>query len=344
MTQSSSRWILITGMLLIGLVVVAMTVWAGLAIYYSYLPEKVRPVLAVLYVIASLSIFAMIRPMRLALGAYAVLFLCVLVGWLSMKPSNDREWQPDVARMPHAEIDGDRITVRNIRNCDYRTETDYTVSYYDMTVNLSELESIDFYMVDWGLKHLVHTMVSFGFGDDRYICISIETRKEVGEDYSTIKGFFRQYELYYVLADERDVVRLRTNYRVGEDVRLYRIKGLSKELMHEIFMHYMDTINSLQSKPEWYNALTGNCTTQIRRHTYPYTHTKWDWRLILNGYLDTLFYEKGSIDTSMPLETLKQKSLINDRGKKAGNSKDYSKIIREGLPGMNDMTSRSETP
>ncbi len=171
-----------------------------------------------------------------------------------MKPSNDREWQADVALLPHADIHGNRVTVYNVRNCDYRGENDYTVRYYNKTFDLAKLESIDLYVVNWGIKYISHTMISFGFQGGDYLCVSIETRKEKGEDYSTVKGFFRQYELIYVVADERDLVRLRTNYRQGETVYLYRIQG-TKAFFRSLFLDYMHYINHLNASPEWYNAL-----------------------------------------------------------------------------------------
>jgi hypothetical protein len=178
-------------------------------------------------------------------------------------------------------------------------------------------------------------MVSFGFEGDQYLCISIETRKEKGEGYSTIKGFFRQYELFYVVADERDLVRLRTNHRKGETIYLYRIKGASMDVGRQVFLDYLQYINGLRKEPEWYNALTGNCTTQIRGHTRPYTgRTRWDWRILVNGYIDQMAYENGSLDRSFPFEELKKRSVINGRAKAADKDPAFSKRIREGLPGI----------
>jgi hypothetical protein len=319
----------------IGLLLMTMIGWGALAIYYSYLPEVVRTVLSIVFVLGSLIILIFLRPRWLAYGAFIVLFAIVLIGWLSIKPSNNRNWQPDVARLSHATIDGDRITVHNIRNCDYRSETDYTIHYYDKIFELSKLSSMDLYLVDWGLKYVVHTMVSFGFEGGQYLCISIETRKEKGEDYSTLKGFFRQYELFYVVADERDVVRLRTNYRKGETVYLYRITGAPMDLVREVFLDYFRYINGLKEKPEWYNALTANCTTAIRGHTRPYTgRNRWDWRILVNGYADEMVYENGSLDRSLPFQELKRLSVINERAKAADKNLAFSKRIREGLPGM----------
>jgi hypothetical protein len=158
-----------------------------------------------------------------------------------------------------------------------------------------------------------------------------------GEGYSTLRGFFRQYELTYVVADERDVVRLRTNYRQGETVYLYRIQG-DKALFREVFLDYFRSINRLNDTPEWYNALLSNCTSVLRGHTRPYFRkVLWDWRLLANGYADELAYEKGALDTSLPFAELKRRSIINLKAKAADQDADFSLRIREGLPGMNAL-------
>jgi hypothetical protein len=177
-------------------------------------------------------------------------------------------------------------------------------------------------------------MLSFGFNNQEYVAISIEARKEQGEGYSTLRGFFRQYELTYVVADERDVVRLRTNYRQGETVYLYRIQG-DKALFREVFLDYFRSINQLKDTPTWYNALLSNCTSVLRGHTRPYYQKVfWDWRLLANGYADELAYEKGTLDTSLPFAELKRRSIINAAAKAADQDADFSLQIRKGLPGM----------
>jgi len=322
------------GNFILWLILFGMTGWGALAIFFSDLSRSAGSVLAVLYALGQLAILFFLRPRTLSFAVFLALFAIILAGYLAKKPSNHREWQADVAVLPYADIDGDRVTVHNIRNCDYRTETDYTPRYYDRTFDLSKLDTIDLYLVNWGIKYVSHTMISFGFQGKKYLCISIETRKEKGEDYSTIKGFFRQYELIYVVADERDLVRLRTNYRKGETVYLYRLNG-SRTVFRDIFLDYMGYINRLKNQPEWYNALTGNCTTQIRGHTRPYTgKTRWDWRILLNGWLDEMAYENGLLNQSLPLETLREKSIINERAKKLDRHSDFSILIRQGLPGM----------
>jgi hypothetical protein len=309
--------------------------WGGLSLLYSELPGSWPAAAAAGFALASLAVFFLARPWKKALVLFTLLFFIpVLAVFLLHKPSNTRAWQPDLAVLPSATIEGDRVTIHNIRNCDYRTETDFTVRYYDKTFDLKNLTSVDLYLVDWGLGSVVHTMLSFGFNNRDYVAISIEARKEHGEGYSTLRGFFRQYELTYVVADERDVIRLRTNYRQGETVYLYRVRG-DQPLYREVFLDYFRAINRLHDTPEWYNALLSNCTSVLRGHTRPYYRkVVWDWRLLANGYADQLAYEKGTLDTSLPFAELKRQSIINAKARAADLDPDFSRRIREGLPGM----------
>jgi hypothetical protein len=313
-----------------------MTLWGGAAIYYSNLPTGLRlPTAGAFALIAGVLIFQGFRK-RSRWGAFLLLFGVVLLLWFAIPPSNNRDWQPDLATLAWADIVGDKVTIHNIRNCDYRTETDFTVRYYDKTFDLSKLKAVDFYLVYWGSPKIAHTMMSFDFEGQGNVCFSIETRKEKGEDYSTVKGFFRQYELIYVVADERDLIRLRTNFREkgkGEDVYLYRLKA-TPVFAREVFLSYLREVNRLKEQPQWYNALTENCTTSIRQHTMPYNpNARLDWRLIVNGYIDEMLYERKSIDTSLPFAELKKRSYINPKAKAADKDPEFSRLIRVGLPG-----------
>ncbi len=306
--------------------------WGVLAIYYSNLPAWLRPVAAVVFGLGAVALLLLLRPRRRGLLVFAGVFALLVVWWLNIPPSNDREWQADTAVLPYATIEGNRVTIHNVRNCDYRSETDFDVHHDDRTYDLDKLRTMDLFLVYWGSPMIAHTMVSFGFDGDDYLCISVETRKERGEDYSTVKGFFKQYELAYVVADERDLVRLRTNYR-GEDVYLYRLRP-SSETLHNVFLDYLKHINRLKQQAEWYNALTDNCTSNIRGHTRPYApESVWSWKLILNGYVDELAYANGTLDQSLPFAELKARSHINARGQAADQDPEFSKRIREGLPG-----------
>ena len=314
-----------------------MIVWGSLALYFLT-PAPWSTVAAAGFALLFAACFVLAHSWKKAMALSAVLFSSVVVFFLVQEPSNDRHWQPDVAVLPYSTREDDRITIHNIRNCDYRTETDFTVHYYDRAFDLAALSSIDLFLVNWGIESVAHTMVSFGFDDGAHVAVSIETRKEVGEEYSTLKGFFRQYELMYVVADERDVIRLRTNYRQGETVYLYRVKA-EKELIRQVFLDYLQTINQLKVTPVWYNALLTNCTTQLRGHTRPYFRkVVWDWRVLANGYSDALAYEKGTLDNSLPFAELKKRSVINEKARAADQDPAFSLRIREGLPGISPAT------
>ena len=319
---------------LAGLIFLAMTCWGIMAIVYSNLSAELRFAAAGAFGMSALGSITLPRKNSWKSACFSSVFALVLVFWLVLPPSNDRDWQPDAAKLSFATIIGNTVTIRNIRNCDYRGESDYVVRHYDRTFNLESLRSMDLFLVDWGLPHIAHTMLSFGFNGDEYVCFSIETRKKKGEQYSAVRGFFKQYELITVVADERDVVRLRTNFRKGEDVYLYRLKA-PPELIRMIFMDYLHSVNMLREKPEWYNALTLNCTTGIWKHIVPYyPKATFDWRILASGYVDEMAYELGALDQTLPFQELKRRSRINERSKTANQSQVFSKIIRHGLPGF----------
>lgn len=264
-----------------------------------------------------------------------VAVFCVLAGlaiYFSQAPSNDRDWQPDVSRTPWAQIDGDRVTLHNVRNCDYRTETDYTCRWETRVYDLSSLKGIDLFMTWWGSPWIAHPILSFDFGNGQYVAFSIETRKEVGEEYSAVKGFFRNYELIYIAADERDVIRLRTNYRSGEETYLFRTNA-SPQNARAMFVDYLRHANRLHDQPEWYNALTSNCTTNIRVHAAARGQLMpWDWRILLSGRFDEMLYERGALAGSLPFSELKRRAHINPAARAAGGSTDFSVLIRKDRP------------
>jgi hypothetical protein len=245
-----------------------------------------------------------------------------LIRWSGVQPSNDRDWQPDVAVLPYATFDGDLVTIHNVRNVDYRTETDYTPRYYDKTYDLRQLDSVDLIAVYWMGDAIAHIMASFGFAGQDFVTVSIETRKERGEAYDTLRGFFRQYELIYVVADERDLIRLRTNYRKDppEDAYLYRTNA-PPENVRRLFLSYLEQINALKERPEFYNTLTTNCTTNVLMHTKVNPgKQRYSWKVLLSGYLPLYAYELGRLDTSLPFEELRRRSHINAAAQAANDS------------------------
>ena len=189
---------------------------------------------------------------------------CVLQWWLTLKPSNGGNWQPDTARTAWAEIDGDRVTIHNLRNCDYRTETDYSNCWSERTVYLSQIRAADLFLTNWGISFASHPIVSFQFGDNDHVAFSIEARYKAGQAYSTIHGCFRQFGLIFVAADERDLIRLRTNYR-----KRRRSVSVSRQCTPDVaramFLTYVNYLNKLRDHPEWYNEVTRNCTTTLQK-------------------------------------------------------------------------------
>ena len=324
----------VVGIGVIGFLVVCMTGWASLAIYYSDLAgDYLRTGLAALFALGTLAAFLILPRRGRTLLWFLGVFALVVVWWTTIPPSNTRDWQADVAVLPYATIEGDLVTLHNIRNFTYRTETDFDAHYYDKTFDLRRLDSADLITVYWMGDAIAHVMVSFGFGGTDFVAFSIEARKEKDEGYSSLKGFFRQYELFYVVADERDVIRLRTDYRSPqEDVYLYRTR-LPPQDAQPIFLEYVQKINDLKQQPEFYNTLTTNCTTNVITHTRASGgKARYNWKILLSGYAAQYAYELGRLDTSLSFEELRQRSHINPRAHAIGNDPDFSRKIREGLP------------
>jgi len=316
------RWMLLAPLLL------ASFAWACAALFFD---GPFSGLIAAVFACAAVGVLGWVRPFWKSSSLFAALFLAVVFWWLSIEPSNEREWLPDVARLPSAEIDGDLVTIRNVRNFVYRSEFDYDERWEERIYDLSKLEGVDVFLIYWGSPWIAHTIMSWVFEDGPPLAISIETRKEVGEEYSAVRGFFRQFEIYYVVSDELDVVRLRTNYR-GEEVYLYRLLT-SPELARKILLAYIDEINQLATKPRWYNAIRYNCTTAIRHLVQSVAPgSPFDWRILLNGRIDELSYERGNINTSLPFSELKRKSDITQRAKTVERDSEFSMRIRDGLP------------
>jgi len=323
---------------LISILIAAGTAWGTLAIYYSNFPgEESRKIFAAVFAAfgaAMLGWYLLAAKWSRPLLAFSALFVLVLAWWLMIPPQQDRDWAPEYAKPAYATINGDLVTVHNIRNFDYRTETDFTPRYYDKTFDLRKLDSVDIIACYWMGDAIAHVFVSFAFGDKDFLAISVETRRERKESFSSIAGFFKQYELFYVVADERDLIRLRTNYRKDppEDVYLYRIRAPA-ENARRLFLDYVREINSLAQKPEFYNTLTTNCTTSILTHTRVNpNHVPLSWKILLSGYVPQYLYEQDRIDTSLPFEELKRRSHVNAAAQAADQAADFSQRIRRGLP------------
>ena len=311
-----------------------MTIWGMAMLYFSpLLAEQWRALAAGAYAALTLLAFLFLprrgRTLLISLCAFALLVFL----FFRIPASNERDWQTDVSVTPYATIKGESITIHNVRNFAYRTETDFVPRWETRTYDLSKLDSVDLIAVYWAGKAIAHIMVSFGFAGKDYLAVSIETRIAKGESYSTLAGFFRQYELYYVVADERDVVGVRTTYRQPqEDVYIYRVKGPLKNA-RRVFLDYLKGMNELHERPSYYNTLTTNCTTSVLFHTRMNPESPpMSWKILLSGYVPDYLYELGRLDTSHPFVELERLSRVNERAHAAGADAAFSRRIREGLP------------
>jgi hypothetical protein len=320
------------------ILVLPVLAWAAAALWFDGPASRpVAGVLAAAFAVAALAVLLWPASRIRGIALSIVLVAGVAAWWVRLEPSNERSWQRDVAQLTSAEIQGDRVTLHNVRNFDYRSESDYTERWETRSYDLSEVVGADLYLCSWGSPWIAHTIVSWEFADGDHLAVSIETRKETHEAYSAVRGFFRQFELYYVVADERDVVRLRTNYR-GDQCRLYRLSN-PPEQARAVLLDYLEEINRLAEAPEWYNAATHNCTTTIRHHAqHVGAGNPWDWRVLVNGSIDQMGYERGTIDQSLPFAELRERSHINARAQAAGDAPDFSGRIRVGLPGAHGQT------
>jgi hypothetical protein len=320
--------------LVLGVVVAGMTAWGAGAIYYAPVPgPTARAALALAFTVGTVLAFLLLPRRRRTLVGFAVLFALLVVAWRQIPASNDRDWQPEVAVAPWATIDGDRVTIHGVRNFDYRTETDFVPRWEDRTYDLRTLDSVDLVAVYWGSPAIAHIMLSFGFAGRDHLAVSIETRKERGESYSTLAGFFRQYELVYIVADERDVIGVRTTYREPrEDVYVYRVRGPLANA-RRVFLDYVKSMNELRARPQHYNTLTTNCTTGVLLHSRVNPESPpFSWKILLSGYVPEYLYGLGRLDRSRPFPELQRISRVNERANAAGRDPAFSQRIREGLP------------
>lgn len=316
------------------LVILLTALWGACALWYpASFGSDARLAMVVAWLVLALaalySLFRRASPKTL--WAYFLVFAGILLWWLLLQPSNQRQWTTDLARMTTAEVRGNHVTLRNVRNFEWHGETDYRAHWDVRHYDLDRLASVDMLLSYWDGPAIAHTLVSFGFRDGRQVVFSVEVRKEQGEAFSELGGFFKHFELSVVAADERDIVRVRTNVR-GEDVYLYRI-ALSPDTRRALFLAYAEAANQLVVQPRFYNTLSTNCTTLVyamMKHIKP--DLPLDYRLLVSGYLPSYVQEVGGLDSRYTLAQLRAMGRITDRARAAGNAVDFSAQIRRGIP------------
>ncbi len=313
-----------------GILWLALTSWCSLAIWYAPRGPVALHVALIALLVGGLLFVLFLRRRALRI-AIPLLVWGVVIAWFWWLPApGEGNWQPDVKVAPRIEVNGDRVIVRSVRNFHYRSETDFDERWEDREYDLSKLATLDLFMSYWGPTLICHTFVSFGFegpnGTMDYIAVSIETRKEVGQEYSALGGAFRQYPLVHVWAAESDVVKVRTNFR-HEDVYRYRMVS-TPEGRRRLFLAYVDRGNELANHPHWYNAVTHSCgvgivrlVSQEKLPLIPPIH------VALNGLWDRWAYNHGMFETSKPFARLRQEAYIDDLARGASDA-DFSERIR----------------
>jgi hypothetical protein len=267
----------------------------------------------------------------------AMLWLSLFIGCRSVeksiRPSHFRDWVPEQAVLPHAEFRGNQVVVRNVRNCQFFAHDVYLVDYYDQTIDLDSVRGVDFIMAPFAaMPALAHTMLSFEIAPPgerpHYLAVSVEVRKEKGEEYNPAKGSARQYELMYVLADERDVIQQRSNFR-GEDVFLYHTVA-TPETARMLLVDVLTRVNQIAKEPEFYDTLTNNCTTNIVRHINRIKPDRifTDLRVLLPGYSDSLAYDAGLIERHGTFLETKEHAYINRLAQQYAGREDFSQRVR----------------
>jgi Domain of unknown function (DUF4105) len=312
------------------LILLLFVAWATLAIYFSNLPWPwLRLTVAIAF--AAFAVWAVLlsRPRRTFV--FLAGFLAVVVWWIAIPASHHRPWRPEVAVMPRAVIDGDRVRLTNVRDFTYRSRNDFDIHYVEREIDLSHLKGVDFFVSYWAEGPVGHTFLSFIFDNAPPLSISIETRPEVGEGFDPLASIFKQFELIYIIGNERDIVGVRTNHR-RETTYLYRL-NTSPEDASRLLMVYLERVNELADRPEWYHLLSNSCTINIIRYANAAGRKgRLDIRHVLNGWIDSYLYYSGRIDTTLPFDELRRRSLINAAAQAAGDGPDFSDRIRKGLP------------
>lgn len=338
------RALRLSGIAAIWLVAAGVNAWGAAALYFDFsLPgwDWVRPAI---YLALLTILLILVKKRSFRIGTCFTSFLIVLACWLSLKPSNQHDWQPNLSQTPWAEIAGDRVTIHNFRHCYYHQETEFTCEWITKDVFLSQIRGVDFFVDYWSSPWIAHPMLSFQFGDNDYVAASIEARYQVGQGYSPIRAFFRQFTVIYVLASERDLIRLRTNYRSGEKVYLFHMNA-SPQWSRDLFLRYLQQANRLRDKPRWFNAVTNNCTTGIFANMAATGHmpagsSRYSWWILLNGFAPKMLYRGGNFAGNLPFSDLEDRAYINPVANGLGDVPDFSERIRENRIGFEFVRSK----
>ncbi|MFD4838661.1 DUF4105 domain-containing protein [Achromobacter sp. NPDC058515] len=322
--------------ILLGIAIVLVTAWGALALWVrAPLARGWKCALLLAWTLSALAALAglALPAWRPGWYAHAAALVALLCWWSGIRPSNDRPWIAEVSRQTHGEIEGNHVTLHNVRNFDWRTRTDFTPCWETRSYALDELQSVDVALSYWGRPAIAHALVSFGFGADSHVVFSVEIRRKQGDKFSEIGGFFKQYELSVIASAEEDSLRVRTNVR-DEDGYLYRVH-MPEGAARDLFLAYVETANRLRKTPRFYHTLTANCSTivfQMARRIVP--GLPLDYRQLASGYLPEYLYELDVLRGAGSAEQYRSMGRYTDRARATYERAQYSRNIRRGVPGI----------
>lgn len=316
------------------MLIIALSAWAALALWYRLpLTEWERALLSVAFAsMGACAIATIVRGSSLIPTiVFGLLFTVVLVWWTTIAPPKVADWSPDVARQVTGSIEGNHLMLNGVRNFEWRSDTDFTERWETREYDLGKLRSVDLFMSYWSGPLMAHMMLSFGFEDSSHLVWSMEVRRRRGGEFSPVADLFKANPLVIIAAEESDVIGVRSNVR-GEDVQIYRMK-VPADVARGLLVAYVNDANDLAREPRWYNSITTNCTTAVVAMMRALGDIiPFDWRLYVNGYVPDYLYDRGALDTSVPMATLRRRSHIDERARRAGLTSAFSSAIREDVP------------
>jgi hypothetical protein len=321
-------------------VIAPISAWGALALWFRLpAPEALRGAAAIAFAVLGLATIVALFMRRsrslIALAVFAVAFGGLLAWWSTIKPPLDGDWAPDVARQTTGSIEGDILTLSDVRDFDWRTDSDFTETWSKRSYDLSKLKTLDLFLAYWAGPEMAHVIMSFGFENGEYLAWSVEVRREKTGEFSPIADAFKNHTLVYLATTERDTVRVRTNVR-GEDVRLYRL-NTPPDQARALLREYVVESTELDQQPKWYNSITANCATVVFKLARAAGSTlPFDWRLVVNGFLPGYLYDHAAVVTTMSLSELMERARVTPQAKAAGHSPDFSQLIRVGVPSLWD--------
>ncbi len=324
----------IVGAILLMLVIAGVTAWAALALWYRLpAPQPARGVVGGAFVVCGLVTMVALfsRWRHVMLLSFVAAFAGVLVWWSTIEPAAHADWAPGVARQVTGTLDGDTLTLTDVRSFIWRSKSDFDERWKTRTYDLGKLRTLDLFMSYWGGHAMAHVMMSFGFEGGRYLTWSVEVRRRRNGEFSPVADLFKSDPLVIVAADEQDVIGVRSNFR-GEDVQLYRLKA-APEVARPLLLEYVTDANRLAQTPQFYNSLTKNCAiTVVKMMRAVGDKVPFDWQLIVDGYLPEYAYRHGALDTRLPLSELRARAHIDKRAQEAGLTDKFSRAIRVNVP------------